>query len=375
MSISSITDKNRYLLWVRAGGKCQYEGCNCDLSQDIVTKRNFNAAYIAHIVADVPGGPRGCAVRSPLLGDDISNLMLLCDAHHRLVDKIDVAGHPEERLTAMKKLHEDRIARLTAMSPSMHSHMVVYKANVGQHTPVLTYETLRDHLLPTHYPAQDTVVDLSLTNSPQRDRDDVFWQTERYVLEKHFSEKLKQRIQKQEITHLSLFAFAPIPLLIRLGTLLNDIQHIRVHQPVRNPKTWRLASIGDQLEYRTSQVLGNNPVVALNISLSATITTDRIENVLGHDINIYTITIDQPFNDFLKTENHLEEFSKSVRLLFNKIKIEHGLVPLHIFPAMPIATAIELGRVWMPKADMPLYIYDENTAIGGFNKVLEIANN
>jgi hypothetical protein len=41
---------------------------------------------------------------------------------------------------------------------------------------------------------------------------------------------------------------------------------------------------------------------------------------------------------------------------------------------MPIATAIELGRVWMPKADMPLNLYDENTANSGFSQVLEIKN-
>ena len=27
---------------------------------------------------------------------------------------------------------------------------------------------------------------------------------------------------------------------------------------------------------------------------------------------------------------------------------------LHVFPAMPVAAAVETGRVWMPKADLPL---------------------
>lgn len=374
MSVSSISDRNKYLLWVRAGGNCQYEGCNKCLSQDIVTKHNFNSAYIAHIVADVPKGPRGCPTRSPLLGDNISNLMLLCDTHHRLIDKIDVAGHPEGKLVTMKHNHETRIARLTAIAPNMHSHMVTYKANVGQHTPVLTYESLRDHLLPTHYPAQDHVIDLSLTNSPQRDRDAAFWQTELDVLERHFNEKLKQQIQKQEITHMSLFAFAPIPLLMKLGSMLNDIQHIRVHQPVRNPKTWRLSEATDQVVYQMDHTAGTSQNVALNISLSATIQHNRITRVLGDGTTIYTLTIAQPFNDFLKNNIHLEDFSKVVRGMFDQIKSVHGTRPLHVFPAMPVATAVELGRIWMPKADMPLYIYDENTATGGFSKVVEIAN-
>ena len=41
---------------------------------------------------------------------------------------------------------------------------------------------------------------------------------------------------------------------------------------------------------------------------------------------------------------------------------------------MPVATAIEFGRVWMPKADMPLNIYDENTANGGFSLAIQIKN-
>ena len=59
----------------------------------------------------------------------------------------------------------------------------------------------------------------------------------------------------------------------------------------------------------------------------------------------------------------------------NQIKAKYNAqTAFHIFPAMPIATAIEFGRVWMPKADMPLVIYDENTANSGFFKAIEIAN-
>ena len=55
---------------------------------------------------------------------------------------------------------------------------------------------------------------------------------------------------------------------------------------------------------------------------------------------------------------------RSERLLcstFNAIKGRHGETQLlHVFPAMPVAAAVETGRVWMPKADLPLLIYDQN---------------
>ncbi len=375
MSVTNISEKNKYWLWVKSCGRCQYRGCNKKLYEDILTKRKFNQAYIAHIVADVKGGPRGHEIRSPLLKDDLTNLMLLCDNHHRLVDKVDVDGHPESLLLLMKKEHEDRIERLAEIDRNMHSHIVTYKANIGIHSPIITYESVREFLFPTHYPALNYSIDLGLTNSPQRDKDESFWITELETLTSNFNENLKPKFKKGEISHLSIFALAPMPLLIKLGTLINDIHHSEIHQPVRSPKTWNLDDDDNEIKYKVSKPLKKHQTVALNISLSATINNERITNVLGDECSIYTLTIDQPFNDYLKSKRHLQDFSIEIRKLFNHIKSKHdAMTPLHIFPAMPVATAIELGKVWMPKADMPLIIYDENTINSGFFKAIDISN-
>lgn len=375
MSVTNISSANRYILWGKAAGRCQYRGCNKPLFVDAVTKSEFNQAYIAHIVADVPGGPRGDATRSPILKDDNSNLMLMCDEHHRLIDKKDVDGHPETLLLQMKKEHEDRIEKVASINPNMHSHIITYKANVGVHTPVISYESVREFLLPSYYPAQSNAIDLSLSNSPQRDKDPSFWATELENLESQFNEQLRPKLRKGEINHLSVFGFAPMPLLIKLGTLINDIQHAEIHQPVRDPKTWNLNDDSAETFYYVIEPSERLPIVALNISLSATISNDRITSVLGNDSSIYTLTIDEPFNDFLKSKNQLQDFSIEVRKLFNYIKSKYNAqTPLHVFPAMPIATAIEFGRIWMPKADMPLNVYDENTAKSGFFKALDIKN-
>lgn len=375
MSVSYIPQPVKFILWGKSAGRCQYRGCNKSLFIDALTKGEYNQSYIAHIVADVADGPRGDKVRSSLLKQDITNLMLLCDSHHRKIDKDDVAGHPESLLLEMKKEHEDRINEVADVAYDMQSHIVTYKANVGVHTPVVTYESVREYLLPNHYPAQASAIDLGLSNSPQRDKNATFWQAEIENLETQFNEQLRSKLRKNEIGHLSLFAFAPMPLLIKLGTFLNDIQTIEVHQPVRSPKTWNLSDDQDQIAYTVTKPEKIHPIVALNISLSGTITNDRITSVIGEECSIYIITIPAPFNDYLKNKVHLEDFSVAVRQLFNEIKSIHGgTTPLHIFPAMPIAAAIEFGRVWMPKADMPLEIYDENTFLGGFNKAIEIKN-
>lgn len=375
MSNTPIPPKIINQLLVKSAGRCQYRGCNKSLYIDLVTKRYFNQTYIAHVVADEPGGPRGDTTRSKLLAKELSNLMLLCDTHHRLIDKIDAYGHSEKLLLEMKKEHEDRIERVTAIASNMQSYILTYRANVGIHTPELSYQTVSQFLQPEYLPALTDTIDLSLTNSIERDKDDTFWITEITNLEKQFNRKLHQSFAKADIKHLSIFAFAPMPLLIKLGTLVNDIYNAEIYQPVRSPKTWKLNNAASSVNYKVTAPKTKQKSVALNISLSATINNERITKVLGDDCSIYTLSIDTPFNDFLKSRNEFKDFSEVMRKLFNQIKLEYNeKTPLHVFPAMPVAIAIEFGRVWMPKADMPLYIYDQNTAVEGFKKVLEIVN-
>jgi allophanate hydrolase subunit 2 len=45
---------------------------------------------------------------------------------------------------------------------------------------------------------------------------------------------------------------------------------------------------------------------------------------------------------------------------------------VHLFPALPVSAAVEVGRVWMPKAHLPMIVYDQNRKLGGFQKATTI---
>ncbi|KKX51796.1 SAVED domain-containing protein [Sphingobacterium sp. IITKGP-BTPF85] len=366
MSTTSISPINKYLIWIRSAGRCQYIGCNKELHTDILTKRNFNQAYIAHIIADQPKGPRGDNILSPQLADDISNLMLMCDAHHRLIDKVDVLGHPESVLLDMKKEHEERIKNVTNIQPDRKSYIVSYNANIGSNTPNVSYPMVSSFLRPDYYPAKDSSIELGLVNSLDRDSDLSFWSTELRNLKMKFDRFLLPMIKSGEINHISLFAFAPIPLLIQLGVLINDMVAVDVRQKRRIPDTW---AFGDDIE--TDFVYSENTrslkTVALKLELSADITDDRVEKVLGDEVSIYSIRIQNPTNDFIESRRQIRDFGKKMREVLNVIKKNHSQdTTLHIFPAIPISLAVEVGRVWMPKADLALKIYDQNSKLGGF---------
>jgi len=87
-------------------------------------------------------------------------------------------------------------------------------------------------------------------------------------------------------------------------------------------------------------------------------------------LSIWTLTIPHPNNNFLKHPKILGKYRESLRLLFNRIKEVHGHdALLRVFPCMPNSASIEFGRVWMPKADLSLEIYDERD---GFRKAITI---
>jgi hypothetical protein len=358
-------------LWVKAGGRCEY--CNEPLWKDSLTQKDMNKAYISHIVAAKPKGPRGHASLSKKFETDFSNLMLLCDECHNRIDEADVNSHPVKLLHKLKKEHENRIELLTSIKIENRSHNVVYTASVGKIIPKITTNDVFTSIIPEHYPAENRALRLSMEDGPLQDNEPLYWEIELKNLLTKFSKKITPIIEEDAIQLFTIHAIAPQPLLIKLGTLFSDIANVDVYQKHREPSTWRWQTESKVHEFilKEPQTITKTPV--LIFALSAYINEERIHNVLGNDCSIWIITIDNPNNDFLKTKLLLEKFRRISHDVLNKIKTVHGEnIPLHVFPAMPVSTAIEFGRVWQSKADLPLIIYDQNNERNGFIKTLEI---
>jgi hypothetical protein len=359
----SIT--TRLVVWARAAGRCEYPGCNDVLIGDLISgTEDANFGFIAHIVADKPTGPRGDLIRSPLLSDDPGNLMLLCHRHHKLIDVDDLTGHPEPLLLRYKAEHEDRIQTVTAIQRERASHVLRYGARIGEHTSPVTFERVRVAMLPQRYPAEGRSIGIQLLGAVASDREEQYWVTEIDNLRRHFDRLVHQRKADGEIRHLSVFALAPIPLLVELGRLLGDIAPADVYQLHREPSGWSWAHDKEVLRCRVEGPFSDGPAVALSIGISATIHPDRIRAVLGKDTAIWSLSVDQPHNDIIRQPDDLKEFRSIIRSLLGQIRVKHPNALLNVFPAMPVSAAIELGRVWMPKADLPLLVFDESPGKG-----------
>lgn len=366
----------KLLLWGRSAGRCQFSGCNRKLWASPVTQEQRNLAEHAHIRAFSCGGPRATSGWPPHLVNDLSNLMLVCHDCHVTIDRHDGAErYSIEKLRGMKAQHESRIELVTAIDSSRKSHVVTYGTYVGEHQALPTFHTARAALFPARYPAHTSMLELGSRSTPRRDRDQEFWESERQQLRYQFDRQIRTALEQGDVGHISVFALAPQPLLIELGSLLGDINDVDIYQLHREPKGWNWPEGGtsQSFEIRRPEAPAS-ATPALVLSVSADVSLDRISRVLGEDIAVWMVTVPSPHNDICQSPGMLLEFRKRMRSLLNEIKALHGhRTPLHVFPAMPVSLAVELGRVRMPKAEPNWLLYDENHALGGFAHAFTIS--
>lgn len=371
----SVPQKVQSALWARAAGRCQYRGCNRDLVGDLVAgRRDPLFGFIAHIVAQTADGPRGDPVRSPALCRDLENLMLMCGVHHKLIDLDAAADHPEDVLLAMKAEHEERIALVAGIDRERASHVLRFGASIGSNEALVSTQAIFAAMPPDHHPASHQTIDLELIGHAASDAEPAYWAEQQANLQRNFAARVSGRIERQDIRHLSVFALAPQPLLIELGRLLCDIVPAVVHQRHREPPSWDWQRDCSPIAYAVGEPAPDKTgPVALKLAVSATITDDRLTAVLGDKAAIWSLMAQGAHNDIVRCPEDQETYRKMLRRLFDLIKAVHGPgVPIHVFPALPASLAVETGRVWMPKADPELAIYDQQPG-RGFVRVMTIA--
>ena len=369
-----ISPKLQCLLWGRAAGRCEFAGCNIELWKSPTTGEAVNIAEKAHIWAFSEDGPRGNKGIEAELINDISNLMLVCNPCHETIDQSDDGGnYSVDLLQAMKLAHETRVEMVTGIDPSKTSHVLHYTAQIGDQFPQVSWNESVTAMFPNRYPAEQRPIDLGIKGGSFKDRDDQYWEVEVHNLQSKCQRLVIDRIAAGEIEHLSVFAIAPQPLLILLGTILTDIPNTDVFQRQREPAGWQWSGSAPLATFQVIRPADQSGVPVLVVAISADVSPERIETAIGEKVSAWVIKVDSPHNDIIKNKDQLREFRSLMRLLLNEIKSVHGQSStLHVFPVSPVSIAIELGRSRMPKADMPWRIYDQIPAKGGFAHAISI---
>lgn len=362
------------LLVARAAGRCEFRGCNEFMYVHALTGETGNFGENGHIVAYREGGPRGDDPDRPADIDDVDNLMLLCRRDHKLIDDNE-GRYTVTELKAHKHEHEARIKRATATGPSMQTTVLRLTARIGEFRPAIGRSEVAAALLP-RYPA-DWVCDIDLTGLGGEAPGAMYELAGRRI-EQEAGKLHASGSDLERTRHLSIFALAPIPLLVKLGAAIGNKIDTDFFQCHRNKsERWSWFEGEAPVGYTVTHVRhGTDPArVALVLALSGPVTAASLPATIDASFTVLEIGLTDRVATptFLRQREDLEAFRETYRTLLARIRGAYpSLRELHLFPAVPAPVAVACGFDLLPKVDPVLIVYDNVKEEGGFIERLKV---
>lgn len=348
------------ILCGKAAGMCEFEGCNKRLFYDNVTLKEFNNAFVAHIVASSSNGPRGDKILSPKLSDKLENLMLMCAEHHKLIDTY-VDEFPVDKLKKMKALHEEKIERVCSLFHVPETEIVTFASPIkGVNSVNVDYNLAAKAILPKKQPASSHGISI-VVKSFYEYKSEEYWKDCCNQLEMQFLTLIQNPYIQFNKADFSIFPVAPIPLIIKLGEFLSDKLPCDIYQKTRIPDSWEWQSdkitndfIVEKKEYDESCL-----DVALVVSLTNSIGEERILEI-GNYQAMYKITALKVGVDCIRSTEDLSLFWHIYQEVCDEILNTYGRqAHIHLFPATPVSAAFEMGRRYMRNTYPNITVYDE----------------
>jgi hypothetical protein len=304
--------------------------------------------------------------------------MLLCGTHHDLVDKKKYQKtYPTDLLRKYKALHEARIERLTAIAENKKSVPVLVEIPVGAYK-LKTPPTELSLAISAEgfYPDDAKKVHVDLNGMTGRDHDEAFWKEARERLSNDLTRQVGSLAHGGPIQHISVFGFGPIPLLVYLGHLLDEKVAATVYNRVRIPQGWAWPKDGRRItkfNVTSPPSCKRGAEVALMLSVTSQVQREPIKKVVLTAMPMFELDWEDPRLDCLRTPEELADFVVAARTVMERIH-RAGASKVHLFPALPVAAAVEFGRSLQKKLHAPVVLYDFHQATtGGWQKAFEIA--
>ncbi len=369
-----IPPQTKLHLYVAAGGYCEFDGCGKYLMEHHVTLTPGNYGQMAHIVAFKPDGPRGRQGVRPSDINNPENLMLLCGGCHHLVDKERPKEYARKILDGYKRAHEGRIRHLTSLGPNRKTAVLVVKAPINGQTVAIPTDQIIDATVP-RYPTRSDPETVDLTTIA--DQDSAFLKVGCHTIKEAVDRFFGPGGDGRHAGHTSIFALAPIPLLVYLGRQLTNKVASDLFQRHRDTEnwTWKIDGRPVRYDFRRLRRGSNGAKVSLILSLSGTIRVRDLPTIVRRSATIYRITLlgQTPRPTFLRTRQDLEGFRLAFQEAMGVIVQRHGLRrSIDLFPAIPTPVALLCGRELLPKAHPALKVWDYDKTKGGFKFQLEV---
>jgi hypothetical protein len=358
-------------VWAKAAGRCVL--CATYLLDERTTYlHTTKVGEVAHIVGATPGAksPRGQSALDLDARATEENLLLLCHACHRMVDDpANVDEWTEEHLTFKKQEHEARVRRVTDFSTLQRTLVVTTVSTVRaervsvtdkQVTHSLIEEGLIAHI--DHGQRGDVVVTL-----PEDLTHEYAWKYARGQIDAGVR-RVRKAIDLGADADLSVFALAPISLLVYLGAVLDDTSTVRVFDRHRDDHaahawTWRRTSQVPTLEFDVTvpdDAAADAVVVEVAVSGTA-----RVGKLPADIVTLPRARMElcgqTPRTGVLETRADLAAATDAWARTLSEIERKcPSARTVHIIAAVPVSLAVNIGRRRMRGTHPEFVVYELN---------------
>ena len=343
----SIKNSDRCLVWARAAGRCIL--CGADVTSELLSGTDGNYAQLAHICADAPGGPRYDPNQTEKDRNSASNLMLLCHRCHKLVDD-NPKDYEVDFLRERKASFEGAVAKAAeSLCPTTADVVTVAMPIVTKEMRVDEAEW-RTALVQSHYilggagPFEICLQDLNFSVA---------------------LEQLKRGICTYRYIHsrgrrTAVFALAPQPILIALGSMLSDDDTVDIFQKHRGGSGWTWIEEGEGNDFLLERIDGAQCEEAvLVLSLSGEVNPATYAGC-APDAPRYILRARRQGTDSILSKNDLCRFREAATSALFQIHEQNPMVRrVNLMPAMPVSACVTLGMVWNANLIPELNIYEK----------------
>lgn len=359
----AVSEVDKRLVWVRAGG-------HCVLCRDRVLDESIAPVFVADVAhaagqGEGPETPRPVPAMPAEERDHPDNLLLLCQRCHRKVDNKTVEQvYDVPTLYALKREHEDLVTYLLSLMESSRTLVLRVIGDVrGVPVSASRIEVAAAVAARGRVPAylNDRVhaeAEIDLRGVDEDDPD--YWDVHRRKLEREVP-KAVAAIRSGIADHMTVFAFARLPLLVLLGWLLEDTTRIDIAQRSRGPAAWRPVT-GPPQRFHADVVRGRRdlPEALLVLPLSGTPDLGALPDGLAELTRATVTPADSPpdvaIADTVGTQTLFDRELRRALGRLESVLVEPST--LHVVAAAPLSLAVATGRAIDPQVFPTVHVYD-----------------
>ncbi|WP_197410635.1 SAVED domain-containing protein [Arthrobacter sp. EPSL27] len=316
------------------------------------------------------------------------NLFLLCHSCHKKIDsKQHRDSYTVEFLAYKKKEHEERVRQVTDFATLRPATVLRLVASVrGTYSPVSgaqISEALRHEGLTGM--GEDTRNGYFEIPLPDPESAVWSWARAEELINKTVA-RVFEAIGAEDTSVLSVFAIAPVPVLIYLGSRLDDKTETVLHRRRREDAvdTWAWPPAGAMATH-PAFVVEEMPMpgvasvadavegVVVLVSVSARVNPERIPNALaGMPVWELRPETPAPGPDLIGSRAALSAFAESWRGALSLLEATYpNASKVHLIAAVPNTAAVAMGRHHMRVAQPDLVLYQRNSD-GSYEPVMEV---